>query len=437
MRELLRRTRVPLLLVLLLGACGPLAPAAAWPEGAPPRNAALADSPPITLKAWFAADYVDQPPIRDLEREFEQAYPNIAVELEGVVWEEMPNRLRLAIGQGEPPDLAHQHAFVMGAQGLAEPLDDLWANWGEADAFMPGALDDVTWQGVRYGVPLDINALFMIYNRAMFEQAGLALPGTGYSFAQLKADLAKLTPADGSRFGMALTASGWDMYGVVRAGGGDLLLEQGDRTTVTFDDPRVVEAVRLYTELGWKDRLGSLPPPQPRQSDHPVVLFGQRKVAVFFSGPWDLTRLKQEAPPEVYAEVGTALLPVVTPGAAGGSVQGGGSLFVPRGAQHREAAFELMKWATSDRYELRLAQEMGRYPVRTATYEDAFFDQDPLLVPFLEQLKTARPYRLEAYGQADRIWSEAVRAAFSPNADVERILREAQQQAQQAIDMLP
>jgi ABC-type glycerol-3-phosphate transport system substrate-binding protein len=392
---------------------------------------------PITLRIWLAADYAEQAPIRDLVQEFEQAYPNVQVEVEGVLWEDMNNRLRLAISQGEPPDVAHQHAFVMGALGLAEPLDDLWESWGAASEFMPGAMEDVTWQGKRYGVPLDINALFMIYNRAMFEQAGLALPGPGYSFAQLKADLARLTPADRSRFGIALASGGWEMYGLVRAYGGDLLVEGEGQTRLTLDDPRVVEALQFYSELGWKDRLGSLPPPQPRQSDHPVALFSQRRVAVFFSGPWDLTRLKNEAPPEVYAEVGTAMLPVGAENRAGGSVQGGGSLFVPRGAQNRVAAFEFMKWATSERYELRLAQEMGRYPVRSALYEKAFFAQEPLLQPFLEQLKTARPYKLEAYAEADLIWGEAVRAAFSPAADVPQILREAQERAQGAVDRLP
>jgi len=110
---------------------------------------------------------------------------------------------------------------------------------------------------------------------------------------------------------------------------------------------------------------------------------------------------------------------------------------VPRGAQNRVAAFEFMKWATSERYELRLAQEMGRYPVRSALYEKAFFAQEPLLQPFLEQLKTARPYKLEAYAEADLIWGEAVRAAFSPAADVPQILREAQERAQGAVDRLP
>ena len=98
-------------------------------------------------------------------KDFQQAYPNIKVELTGYVWQDMPGKVRLAISQGTPPDVAHQPAFAMGAPGLAEPLDALWQQWGAADQFMPGALEDVSWQGVRYGVPLDINTLFTSADR--------------------------------------------------------------------------------------------------------------------------------------------------------------------------------------------------------------------------------------------------------------------------------
>jgi ABC-type glycerol-3-phosphate transport system substrate-binding protein len=415
---------------ILLASCG-TAPEIAWPSGAPARNAAIAGTP-IVLRVWMAADYATQPPILDMVADFQRAYPNVKIEITSYTWEEIPSKVRLAISQGNPPDVAHQHAFVMGAQGMAAPLDDLWQQWGAAGQFMPGAMDDVTWQGVRYGVPLDINALFMIYNKAAFAQAGLTAPGHEYTFKQLRHDLEELTTPDHSRYGMALSASGWDIYGLVRSNGGELSDERSGRLVPTLDDPRVVETLQLLAGVG-RDQLGTLPPLQPRQSDHPVVLFSQRKVALFFSGPWDITRLRQEARPEVFAEVGTALLPVARPGAPNASVQGGGGLFVPKGAAHREAAFEFMKWAVSDRYALRLAKEMGRYPVRTALYDDPYFKSEPLLAPFLEQLKNARPYRLEAYADIHRIWEDAIRASFAPGADAAAILHDAQQRAQRLV----
>jgi ABC-type glycerol-3-phosphate transport system substrate-binding protein len=68
--------------------------------------------------------------------------------------------------------------------------------------------------------------------------------------------------------------------------------------------------------------------------------------------------------------------------------------------------------------------------VRTALYDDPYFKSEPMLVPFLEQLKNARPYRLEAYADIHRIWQDAIRACFAPNADVAAILHDAKQRAQ-------
>jgi ABC-type glycerol-3-phosphate transport system substrate-binding protein len=426
-RNLSQLTLAVFCIALLLSGCA-AQPAKLWPAGAPPRNDTIAGAP-IKLRVWMAADYTNHPPIADLVADFQRAYPNITVELTGYTWEDIPAKVRLAIAQGQPPDVAHQHPFVMGAQGMAEPLDDLWRAWGAENQFMPGAIDDITWQGTRYGVPLDINALFMIYNKAAFKRAGLMPPGPDYTFEQLWRDLEKLTALDRDHYGMALSAGGWDMYGLIRSNGGELAEERGGRFVPTLAAPRVVEAVRFFADVG-RAQLGTLPPPQPRQSDHPAALFGQRKVAVFFSGPWDIARLKQEAPADVFAEVGTALLPIAQPGAPRGSVQGGGGLFVPKGAAHREAAFEFMKWAVSDRYALRMAQEMGRFPVRAALYDDPYFKTEPLLEPFLEQLKGARPYRLEAYGDLHRLWEDALRACFAPGADVDEILQDANRRAQ-------
>ncbi len=434
-----RRTPALLVLALLaLAGCGVAPPAAAWPDGMPPRNTAISVEP-IELEVWLADDYFDEPPIVDLVADFERAYPNIKVKRTGVEWEQMLERVEIAVSQGNPPDMAHAHAYAAAAQGLAEEVNDLWQAWGAESEFMPGALEDVIWQGNVYGVPLDINTLFTIFNRRLFTENNIDPPDSDWTFDELRTMTRRLTVKDGSRYGTALSASGWYLYGLVRAAGGDLLTERDGKVRATLDDPRVLQTLLMIREMGVRDQVGTLPPPQPRQSDHPVALFGTGKVALFFSGPWDLARLKEEAP-QIMADVGTAPLPRgfassgTDEGTVGGSVQGGGSLFVPRGAQHREAAFELMKWAVSDKYARRLALEMGRYPVKRAQYQDPALQTDPLLQPFFAQLRQARPYQLDAYLGADNAWKAVVRSVFQPDADIPSLLAEAQQQAQQAID---
>lgn len=388
----------------------------------------------MTLKVWMAADYIDTEPIRALIEDFQRAYPNITIETRsGVLWENMTREVELAISRGDPPDVAHGHAFAFGAQGMAEPLDDLWQTWNAENEFLTGAIEDVIWKGHHYGMPLDINAVFTIYNRRMLREAGLAPPSERWTFDDFAAMSERLTKPDGSRYGTALTTNGWLVAGLIFADGGDLLAERDGKIVATLDDPSVRRIIELHRRMGLTERTGSLPPPTLRQTDHPVSLFKDQRVAMFFSGPWDLAVLRSEAP-DLMADVGTAPLPRGQGQSAGGSVQGGGSLFVPRGAKHREAAFEFMKWAVAKPYALRLATELGRYPTKSAYYDVPELQNDPLLLPFYEQLRRARPYKLEAYLNANTLWSDAVKRSLEPNTDVEQLLRDTQQQMQTAID---
>ncbi len=394
-------------------------------EGLPAFNEEVASLPETTLDVWLATDYAEEAPIQDAIAEFSEVYPHIKVNTRGIEWGEMINQIRLAVTGGSPPDMAHQHAFAMGAQGLAEPVDDLWEKWGEEETFVPGAIEDVVWKGKKYGVPLDINTTFYLYNKKLFEENGIGEPPN--TMDELLEVSRKLTADDGSRYGFVNSASAWNLYGHVVAEGGELLIEEGDTPQVNLDGPIVKEVVKKYTELSTVHEVAPIPPAQQRQTDHPVAMFGTGRAASFVSGPFDLSRIENEFP-DVYEDVGTAVIP----GPEKGSTMGGGSLFVPKGSENKVAAFELMKWFISDKYAIRLAEEMGRHPVKTHLYENELY-QDPLLQPFIETLQYAKPYKLEAYPEANDAWSQAIRDIFN-GADVENTLDQAQKTAEQAID---
>jgi ABC-type glycerol-3-phosphate transport system substrate-binding protein len=409
-------------------------PAADWPADVPPRNPAIAQEQ-ITLTVWFANDYVNTAPIRDLIADFEKAYPNIDVDTssgEDIIWEKMYDRINLALSQGNPPDVAHGHAFAFGAQGMAEPLDDLWQAWGAESEFLSGAMEDVRWKNRYYGVPLDINTLFTFYNKRLFREANLPEPSKDWTLDDLEVLTRQLTKP-GSQHGIALDASGWTMCGLIYAAGGDMLKEDNGKIVATLDSPQVLGMLDLYRRMGLTDGVGTIPPPILRQSDHPEILFRDGKVAMFFSGPWDLAKMRQESP-DLLKDVGTAPLPRGRGVDAGGSVAGGGSLFVPRGAKHREAAFEFMKWSVADRYAKRMALEQGRYPVRSRLYDDPDLQKDPLLKPFFDQLTRAKPYPLEAYRKANNAWVEMMKAVFDPDENMEQLLQQTQRQVQAHID---
>jgi ABC-type glycerol-3-phosphate transport system substrate-binding protein len=400
-------------------------------EGLPKYNDNISAKGNVNLEVWMPSDWADKQPVKELVSDFESAYPNVKIHLSGVTWEDIPNKINVSVKGGAPADLSMYHPFALGAQGLAEPVDDLWQEWGAEPEFLPGSLLDVTWKNVKYGVPLEVNTTFMFYNKELFQKAGLPEPTESYTFRQWKDDARKIVDSKAAPSGLAISAGGWDTFGLVLANGGDLLKMDGNKVQATFDDPKVVEVLQWLHDLG-AQKLAPLPGMQARQSDTPVALFGNKTVASFYSGPWDLAKLRSDYP-DLYKNVGTVPMPNGMTGSTDGSVQGGGSLFIPKGSKNKEVAFELAKWFVSDKYALKFAKEMGRHPARAKLYEDPMYKEDPLLQAFVAQLKTAKPYLLDAYPEANQAWSDLVRAAILTD-DVQGAVKTAQEKAQKAID---
>jgi ABC-type glycerol-3-phosphate transport system substrate-binding protein len=392
------------------------------PEGFPAINTSITGNK-VTLKILLAADYADEAPFKDLYTSFQKTYPNITLNVDKAVWEDIPTKVKTAGLGGTPYDVAHQHAFDFGHVGLADNVDDLWSKWGKVGDFLPNSLDDVNWAGKKFGMPLDINCLFIVFNKDLFQQVGATPPTSNTTYTQLGQELAKF--AGKPVKGVGLSNSNWTNYGLIRANGGDLLDQSEKKATI--NDPKNIAVISATTQLGYKLQVGTDPAPTKRQ-DQPTALFLAKQVAMIFTGPWDLPDVKKSG-----INVGAVELPKGFSGTTNGSVQGGGSLFIGKGSKNREAAFEFMKWATAKPHQMRMVKEMGRWPVIKAAYTDpAIGSDDPLLQPFVNQLKTAKPFRLEAYPEADKAWSDALAAAYN-GTDAAQALNDAQKKAQSAI----
>jgi len=415
--------------VLLLTSCIPssLPPEQDVSEDIPPSNPAIS-SEPVTLEVWLDHDFVATDPLfREMAEDFERAYPNVQVNIRAYVRETMPGKLRAALQVGDPPDVVQGHALALAAQGYAEPLDDLWAAWGAEGEFMPQAMREVKWDGVKYGVPLDIYTLVLIYNKAHFDEASLPYPDAGYTWKRFAEDAARLTRPDGSRYGLGFTVEPWYVFAWLAEAGGNLIA--GDDFVgyrFTLDDPNNIEALRYLTSLA-RNGYGPLPTSRPRDYEDPRKLFLDGQISMFFGAPWDIYYIQSQSPD---FPLGVTELPETPAGAAAASALGSTALLIPRGARQREIAFEFMKWATSDRYALPMARRLGHYPARVWLQTTPHFAGNPMLKPFLLQLDAARPYQLDAFPEVERAFADAIKAAFY-GADPADALHMAQEQADQ------
>ncbi|MBW3591086.1 MAG: extracellular solute-binding protein [Actinobacteria bacterium] len=386
------------------------------------------DAEPTTLRVLMTDDWGDTPAFLAAVRDFEQSHEGVRVEVNLESIRNMARLVKSQVQAGNPVDVAQWHAFAAGSAGFAEPLDDLWAEHGlSEEEFFEGAMADVTWDGRKYGVPLDTNALILLLRDRSFEAAGLGEIEELDSFGHLEEVAGRLTSSDGSRRALAIPTSGWRTFGWIRANGGNLLeLTEDGNARFTIDSPEVVEALAFLSSL--INRGVAFAPVGASSTADSLALFRSGAAAMYTSGSWDFSVLDEQMPDSDFT---VAPMPGGVDGTSQGSAMGGSSLFVPKGASNRQLAFEFMDMLTSDPYALRLAKEEGRLPTRVAIYEDEFFQDDRFEV-VREQLETAQPLLLEAFPEAFEAYVGAVNSILSGDVDADEALSKAQTTAEQS-----
>lgn len=384
-------------------------------RGYPAINPKIAEMAPLVLEVWLPADIAPRQPMKDVLALFEEAYPNVKLEVNGSIpWEEIPAKVKLAVNSGAAPDLSIHHPFVAGAQGFAEPLDDLWAEWGAQDEFLEGGLLDSTWLGTMYGVPFNVTSICLLYNSKLYEEAGIEAPPT--TLEELVEVSKKLTNIDKYQYGFACYANPWGMFGLVAANGSDLIVDGKANLT----DEIVLNTLDTYIKIATQDGSSMIPPAQESQAEVASALFGTGRAAQFITGTWDFSVLREQ-----YPDVWEYTKVAPCPGTTDSCVLGGGGCFVPLGAKNREVAFELMKWFTCDEFAVGMVKDYGQFPPKKHQLEDPYFAED-MLQPFLNALPNARPYLLEAFPETADAFEQAVRGGFD-GADFRAMMFSAQE----------
>ena len=378
------------------------------------------DPEPIVLQVLMADDWADTRPVLDVVRRFEADNPNVTVSLVGRPFSQIDGELAASVASGDPIDVVHSHAFAAAARGQAEPLDDLWAERLDAEAFFPGAMQDVTWGDTVYGVPLDINAMFMVLDAEIVERVGVPrTPEDVRAFAEVAS-------TDGER-ALSIGASAWQTYGWIRAFGGEIVEIDTDGTArFTLAREENVQALDFLAGL-IHDGLAHGPTTR-NVADDQVQLFGLGRTSVLTSGTWDTTTLQTVYPDRAFV---TAAMPSATGDPIGGSAMGGSSLLVGVGSPTRQEAVDFILALTDDDAALDLARTEGRLPTQPALLEQAGLDPG-VLDTVAAQLATATPQLLIAFPEAQDAFADAVDDVLSGRMSAAEALGIAQQLAEQA-----
>lgn len=344
--------------------------------------------------------------IRQILDVFEKDNPGIEVALIGGTQNSQKTVMTILSGKApEVMQVAYRNLRELAAQDAFEPLD----KWFEKDSqfFNKNLWKLAIVNGSLYGVPWLGHSVQLIYNKDMFEKAGIKEPPKNWQ--ELYDDAKKLT-ANGV-YGIGLPGKqsndlSWTLDMFVYGGGAKLVKKNSDGSyRVALNSSEGRDAVNYYLKL-----LKECSPPDSAEKTGKEIMddFRNQKIAMEFQGPWGVTDIWKSGNP---FKVGIA--PV--PSGPGGSFAeiGPYMLAVPSGIAGKkfDAAIKLIAFMISKKAQVMVLQgEKGddgkfypfRIPVRNDLQESEFFKKHPDFLLFLTGLNNpsiATP--IEAWNKVD------------------------------------
>ena len=311
--------------------------------------------------------------------EFNKAYPNIKVTIDGVPYVELLAKTMLD-ATGPTPTYDILIADDPWVPQLAEvgALADLksaeFAGWTAADYdwadFNAAPLAAGEWKGVQYGVPLRSNMLMMFYNRALYEKAGVPEPTPALTWAEYLEQAPKLvrdTNADGKPDAWAvdtyfvrepLTPTIWQT--IMNSNGGRLLDDNGKPA---FNSEAGIAALETHKKLLEFAPTGAV----SHGFSESLQAFRQGVVATMFN--WGSVFKGSAIDPKTTTlkpeQVGIQVMPVGStgPGAHRGIWNG----TVSAKSEHKQAAWAVVQWLSSKQGEAWHSANLGVFPARKST----------------------------------------------------------------------
>ena len=182
---------------------------------------ALAEPVTITY-AHFSGAGAQEETLKKMIAVFEEKNPDIKVDLQITGFDDYFTKLATTVGGGNAPDVFEMNmenylAYML--RGACADLTGLINN----DNYSAGTLEAVSSDGKLYAVPMSFSTCVLIYNKALFDQAGIAYPTNDWTWAdaQTAAEAIKALGDDIWGYYQPITYN--EFYKSVKSNGGSLL----------------------------------------------------------------------------------------------------------------------------------------------------------------------------------------------------------------------
>lgn len=319
-----------------------------------------------TLRVWHV-DETELVPVNDV---FTAEHSGVTIEYQYYPWGEFWDKLNAAYAAGDPPDVHRQDDDELpffAQRGTLTPLDDYLADLNQ---------DDLYWNIVeltRVGGQLIVSVPAfrvgnLLYNKTMFEEAGVPLPPAAYpsdewtwdAFAEASRALSK---PDELIYGVGGVENMDFVTAMVRSSGGDILSD--DCMTFRLGEPVAMEAMQKVADLVLTDRAAADP--------ESIEAFGGEVIEMFNQGRLGMavTQTRETPADDVDFEWGYAGWPIFPDNepVVFAAIECFG---VPTVTAHPEQATAYASYLMSPEAQMLLAETMNVIPINRQAAEDVW-----------------------------------------------------------------
>ena len=330
----------------------------------------------ITLSGWQSNPNEKQL-LEQVLDQFEIQHPNIKVKHETINDQYMDVIKTRLIGDAAP-DIFYLDAFeapLLMKYGVLEPLNTYINAQFELTDFEPTLLKAFQLEDQTYGLPKDFSTLALFYNKQAFQEAGInQAPQT---WDELRDDSKNLTidkNRDGRKeqYGFGLAPELSRQYFMMTAFGGRLIDRQENAAFFTSGS---LKGLQLVIEQYRKDQSSAQPSDVGASTGS--EMFGQGKAAMVLEGTWAIPYLQETFPKLEFA---TAEVPTVN--GKKGTMAYTVAYVMNKKAKHKDAAWQLIAYLTSQEGMKAWAKEGLALPTRKSVLAELGFVDNPLYAPF-------------------------------------------------------
>ncbi|MBF0705484.1 sugar ABC transporter substrate-binding protein [Alkalihalobacillus hwajinpoensis] len=316
--------------------------------------------------------------LSDLSDKFEEENPDIKVKVQAIPWENAHDKLLTAVASQKGPDIVQLGTTWVPEFADAGALLDLSPYLEDYPEFKPenyfeGAADSMTFDDQVIGVPWYVETRVLYYRTDLLKEAGFEEPPATWD--ELKDAATKLSDRGDDYYGLDI-----DMNDQITPfifawqNGYEMDVENKD---LNFDSPEFREAMKYYNSY-FKEGLS-----QTAEGVDIVQAFKDDKKPMFFSGPWMINILNDQAP-DLEGKWDVAVMPEKETNT---SSIGGSNFSIFHNSENVDEALKYLSYMNDVDTQLEWLDVSNTLPSRVEAWEDPALSDNEMYATLGEQLE--------------------------------------------------